>query len=37
MFVAVVLIERFKGWKRAGIDVDRLSDDEVYAVFKGLF
>ncbi len=34
VFAAAVLIERFKAWQRAGIAVDGLADDEIFAVFK---
>ncbi len=33
-FVAVVLVQRFKQWRRAGLAVDRIRDDEVFAVFQ---
>ena len=33
-FAAVILIQRFKALRRAGIDPDRLSDDEVREVFR---
>ncbi len=33
-FAAIVLVERLKGMRRAGLKVDLLSDEEIYAVFK---
>jgi glutamyl-tRNA(Gln) amidotransferase subunit E len=33
-FVAVVLVQRFKQWRRAGLAVDGIRDDEVFAVFQ---
>lgn len=33
-FAAVVLVQRFKAMRRAGLRPERLSDDEVYEVFK---
>jgi glutamyl-tRNA(Gln) amidotransferase subunit E len=33
-FAAVVLIQRFKAWRRAGLQPDRLSDDVIYEVFN---
>jgi len=34
LFAATVLGPRFRGWRRAGLPVDGLTDDEVFAIFE---
>jgi glutamyl-tRNA(Gln) amidotransferase subunit E len=34
VFAAVVLIQRFKAWRRAGLPVDSLRDDEIVEAFR---
>jgi Glu-tRNA(Gln) amidotransferase subunit E-like FAD-binding protein len=33
-FVAVTLVQRFKAMRRAGVPIDSVTDDEIYAVFE---
>ena len=34
VFAAVIVVQRFKAWRRDGFPVDRLRDDDVFEVFR---